>query len=294
MNDVNYLSIKETMSSLEIAETTGKEHKIVMRDIRNLIDNLNKSYGYRSVPVDEIKKDYHRSDRTQYKYLSDITIDAIYNFATSQNKISEYIFKISEYIDKKGETRPKYELNKKACLLLASGYNIQLRAKIIDRWEELELEKQKAAVVLPQNYIEALEALIVSEKQKQALQAENIKQKEVISHKSDVIEGLTEDIELAEKRQRITQIVRYNSTDFQKRYRLLYKEFELKYHMSLNRRINSEKVQAIKPEIKNKIDYIDRVLNIIPELYEIACKIFETDVKKLIKREWKIYNLQEC
>ena len=274
MNDVNYLSIKETMSSLEIAETTGKEHKIVMRDIRNLIDNLNKSYGYRSVPVDEIKKDYH--------------------FATSQNKISEYIFKISEYIDKKGETRPKYELNKKACLLLASGYNIQLRAKIIDRWEELELEKQKAAVVLPQNYIEALEALIVSEKQKQALQAENIKQKEVISHKSDVIEGLTEDIELAEKRQRITQIVRYNSTDFQKRYRLLYKEFELKYHMSLNRRINSEKVQAIKPEIKNKIDYIDRVLNMIPELYEIACKIFETDVKKLIKREWKIYNLQEC
>ena len=64
--------------------------------------------------------------------------------------------------------------------------------------------------------------------------------------------------------------------------------------MSLNRRINSEKVQAIKPEIKNKIDYIDRVLNMIPELYEIGCKIFETDVKKLIKREWKIYNLQEC
>lgn len=250
MNDVNYLSIKETMSSLEIAELTGMRHSDVIRAIRNMEEAWRKVNGR--------------------------------NFA------------LVEYIDKKGEKRPCYQLNKTECLYVATKFNDESRAKLVLRWEELEQEKQKQTISLPQNYLEALEALVITEKQKQALQAENIKQKEVISHKSDVIEGLTEDIELAEKRQRITQIVRYNSTDFQKRYRLLYKEFELKYHMSLNRRINSEKVQAIKPEIKNKIDYIDRVLNMIPELYEIACKIFETDVKKLIKREWKIYNLQEC
>lgn len=252
MNDVNYLSIKETMSSLEIAELTNRDHKNILRDIRNLLDQ-----GVQTLNFEQ-------------------------SFITRQLPNGGHV------------KHPFFKLTKKGCLILASGYDALLREKIINRWEELELENQKATVALPQNYLEALEALVETEKQKQALQVENVKQKEVISHKSDVIEGLTEDIELAEKRQRITQIVRYNSTDFQKRYRLLYKEFELKYHMSLNRRINSEKVQAIKPEIKNKIDYIDRVLNMIPELYEIACKIFETDVKKLIKREWKIYNLQEC
>lgn len=130
------------MSSLEIAELTGKEHKIVMRDIRNLIDNLKKNNGYTSVPVEEIKKDYHRGDRTQYKYLSEKTIDAIFNFCIGdRNNNSEYTFKLSEYIDKKGEKRPQYELNKKASLLLASGYDVVLRAKIIDRWESLETGK---------------------------------------------------------------------------------------------------------------------------------------------------------
>lgn len=133
----------------------------------------------------------------------------------------------------------------------------------------------------------------LKEEQQKRIAAEQLvsKQQEVISHKSDVIEGLIDDLPLAKLRQRITQIVRYGSVNFQKRYQLLYKEFELKYHMSLNRRINSAKVLAIKPEIKNKMDYIDRVLGMIPELYDIACKLFETDVKKLIKREWKISSL---
>lgn len=85
------------MSSLEIAEITGKEHKIVMRDIRNLIENLKDINGYKFVPV--------------------------------------------EYRDKKGEMRPMYELGKKECLLLASGYDVVLRAKIINRWEKLETGK---------------------------------------------------------------------------------------------------------------------------------------------------------
>lgn len=133
----------------------------------------------------------------------------------------------------------------------------------------------------------------LKEEQQKRIAAEQLvsKQKEVISHKSDVIEGLVDDLPLTELRQRITQIVRYGSVNFQKRYLLLYKEFELKYHMNLNRRINSPKTKSIKPEIKNKMDYIDRGLGMIPELYDIACKIFETDVKKLIKREWKINSL---
>ena len=33
-------SMKETMSSLEIAKMTGKEHKHVLRDIRDFLDEI--------------------------------------------------------------------------------------------------------------------------------------------------------------------------------------------------------------------------------------------------------------
>ncbi|HGM3279736.1 TPA: Bro-N domain-containing protein [Clostridioides difficile] len=114
---------------------------------------------------------------------------------------------------------------------------------------------------------------------------EKIKQLETeVVHKEDVIIGLVEDISLAEKRQRINQIVKYKvePKNFSKRWNLLYDEFEKKYHLDLKRRINN---CDIKPKIKNKIDYIDRVMSMIPQLYEITCKLFENDVEEL-KNEW--------
>jgi anti-repressor protein len=164
------ISKDQTMSSREIAVLTGKEHKTVMRDIRNLIDNLNKNNGNTSVPVEEIQKDYHRGDRTQYKYLSEKTQDIIFNFCFNNgNNISEYRFSISDYVDAKGEKRPQYELNKKSALLLASGYDVLLRSKIIDRWEELEKQNQidfsdpKIILQLVQNWNADREKLIQAE-----------------------------------------------------------------------------------------------------------------------------------
>lgn len=116
-------------------------------------------------------------------------------------------------------------------------------------------------------------------------QNETIKrqQKEII-HKEDVIIGLVDDIDLATKRQRITQIVRFGADGkYQERYSLLYGEFERKYHCNLKSRME---VCALKPKVRNKMDYIDREMGMIPQLYEIACKLFENDVEKL-KSEWE-------
>lgn len=117
------------------------------------------------------------------------------------------------------------------------------------------------------------------------IQNETIKkQSEEIMHKEDVIIGLVENIDLATKRQRITQIVRHcKNKNYQERYRLLYSEFEKKYHCNLSYRLEND---VLKPKARNTMDYIDRGMNMIPQLYEIACKLFENDVETL-KTEWE-------
>lgn len=108
-------------------------------------------------------------------------------------------------------------------------------------------------------------------------------QKQEIMHKEDVIIGLVDDIDLATKRQRITQIVRHcKNKNYKERYTLLYNEFERKYHCDLKWRMGEH---ALKPKAKNTMDYIDRGMDMIPQLYEIACKLFENDVEAL-KAEW--------
>lgn len=85
------------MTSLEIAEVTGKQHAHVMRDIRKLL-----SQG-----------------------------------------VAESNFGLGSYTDTNGQERPCFNLTKKGCLILASGYDAVLREKIINRWEELETEKRE-------------------------------------------------------------------------------------------------------------------------------------------------------
>lgn len=112
-------------------------------------------------------------------------------------------------------------------------------------------------------------------------------QREEIEYKEDVIIGLVDNISLAEKRQILNRVVRYNRANYQERWALLYREFENKYHIDLQKRIDRYNKEN-KPKCKGKLDYIDKVMNKIPELYEIAVKLFENDMKSLVKEIYEI------
>lgn len=114
-------------------------------------------------------------------------------------------------------------------------------------------------------------------------------QENEIIHKEDMIIDLTKGIDIAEKRQRITQIVRYRAKgNYQERYNLLYREFNAKYHIDVQRRLkNGKENGAIKKSV-NLMEYIcsDKYLNMTNELYDLCIKIFESDFIELLE-EWK-------
>lgn len=114
-----------------------------------------------------------------------------------------------------------------------------------------------------------------------------VEQKKTIEHKEDIIIGLVDEINLAQKRQVLVRVVKYKTSNYRERWNELYKQFEMKYHIDLKRRFNTYN-ENNKPKLKNKLDYIDKVLNKIPELYEIACKLYENDVKELVKEMYGI------
>jgi phage regulator Rha-like protein len=99
-----------TMSSREIADLTGKEHRGVLRDIRNLLAELHGEGGMHSF---------------------------VHTYTNPQN----------------GQIYPVFHLPKRETLILVSGYSVQLRARIIDRWQELE---DQANNRVPQTLPEAL------------------------------------------------------------------------------------------------------------------------------------------
>lgn len=115
------------------------------------------------------------------------------------------------------------------------------------------------------------------------------KQKSEIAHKENVIIGLVEDITIAEKRQILNRVVRYDHANYQQRWAVLYREFENKYHIDLQHRFKSYN-ETYKPKCKGKLDYIDKVMDKVPELYEIAAKLYENDVKALVEEMYGVIN----
>ena len=107
-----------------------------------------------------------------------------------------------------------------------------------------------------------------------------------IEHKEDVIIGLCKDISLKDKRQRISDIVRFNAKGrYAERYALLYKEFDNKFHVDSKRRLNNAKERNEVRKNMNRMEYIceESGLNMTNELYEITCKLFENDFNELLK-----------
>jgi phage regulator Rha-like protein len=108
------------MTSREIAELTGKEHKHVIRDIRALLDELGKDGSDLNHEIDGPKLDHPQENK-----------------------------------DARGYTTCFY-LNRELTETLLTGYSASARLKVVRRWYELEEQALPAQITIPQSLSEAL------------------------------------------------------------------------------------------------------------------------------------------
>lgn len=107
-------------------------------------------------------------------------------------------------------------------------------------------------------------------------------QKADLEYKQEMIQKFADQISVADMRQILNRVMRHNGGNFKNRWSLLYREFENKYKMNISLRLDNYNRNHTK-KLKSKLDYIDFELHMIPELYELAVKLFESDVKELIE-----------
>ena len=133
INELATSTKENTISSREVAEMMDYNHKDILRKI----DNLNKELGVAQI------------SSTQYWIES--------TYVHEQNKM----------------TYREYQVTKKGCELIAhkteGQKGVLFTVRYMDKFEEMEKKLQKQ---LPGTYIEALEQLLASEKEKARVQLE--------------------------------------------------------------------------------------------------------------------------
>ena len=96
-------------------------------------------------------------------------------------------FRPVEYLDKKGETRPCYSLNRDGILQICMSESALVRYKMIEYINKLESELEKTK--LPQTYKEALIALVASVEENEKLALTIQEQKPMVEFSETVLKS---------------------------------------------------------------------------------------------------------
>ena len=192
MNEIilqNSKTQNATISTLEIAEMMETEHWKILRKL----DGRTKKNGEHDKGYIEILRD-------------------------NQMVVSDYFIK-SSYKSEQNKDMPCYLVSKLGCDFLANKFTgekgILFTARYVKKFDEME-QKINNQYKLPTTYKEALIQLLEKVEENEKLIEEN-------QHKQEVINGLTDDVDIYKKKDIINRICRRRHDNYANRYKELYK-----------------------------------------------------------------------
>lgn len=116
------------------------------------------------------------------------------------------------------------------------------------------------------------------------------KQQEEILHKQEVINGLTDDVDIYKKKDIINRICRRRHDNYANRYKELYKCFRENYHIDLEARCEGYNLKQVKKKDRlTTIKYAEK-FGFIDDLYSCCVKLYETEVKEIIEQLNEVQN----
>jgi len=191
--------------------------------------------------------------------------------------VSDY-FIPSVYKDNSGKENKCYLVTKLGCDFLANKFTgekgILFTAKYVKRFDEMEQTIQNQ-YKLPTTYKEALLQLVEQVEENEKLLADN-------NHKQEVINGLTDDIDIYKKKDVINRICRRRSGNYANRYKELYKCFKENFHIDLEARCEGYNLkQSKKKDQLSVIKYAEQ-FGYIDDLYSCCTKLFEAEIDEVL------------
>ena len=107
-------------------------------------------------------------------------------------------------------------------------------------------------------------------------------QKNEIAHKQEVINGLTDDVDIYKKKDVINRICKRRSGNYANRYKELYKCFRENFHIDLEVRCEGYNLkQSKKKDQLSVVKYAER-FGYIDDLYLCCVKLFEAEIDEVL------------
>lgn len=107
-------------------------------------------------------------------------------------------------------------------------------------------------------------------------------QKNEINHKQEVINGLTDDIDVYKKKDVINRICRRRSGNYANRYKELYKCFKENFHVDLEARCEGYNLKQVKQKDKLSVIKYAELFGYIDDLYSCYTKLFEAEIDEVL------------
>lgn len=107
---------------------------------------------------------------------------------------------------------------------------------------------------------------------------------QAVDDKQDVINAISRNVPAPTKRMMLNRVMRRRSPELaQSRWSYLYARFDEIYHKNVKIRMKNYNAEPGHRKCYSILDFIEKVLNMLDELYDLAVKLFESDFTQLMQ-----------